>query len=181
MYAAMSLPLPAPLHIHSAGRYSLAAAMLNAFDTTQTLTSNVWPANNRAFYVPIRTDVTTTYARGVVINGTNATGNADVGIYNAAGSRLASSGSTARTGTTALDFYPTTDLVLPPGFYYLGLVLSSTTGQVQNLVPATVALARATGTLQEDLGGTTLPSSMTGVSVTSAFIPIFGYSQSDSV
>lgn len=181
MYSAMSLPSPAPLHIHSLGRYSLAAASMGAFDTTQAVASTAWPANNRAIYVPIRTDVTTTYARGVVINGTNATGNADVGIYDAAGTRLTSSGSTARTGTTTLDFYPVTDLVLPPGFYYLGIVLSSTTGTVQGIVPTTVPLTRATGCLQEALGATTLPSSMTGVSMASAFIPCFGYSQSDTV
>jgi hypothetical protein len=55
----------------------------------------------------------------LVLNGATASGNMDVGIYDYAGTRLVSSGSTAQSGTSAFQDFDITDTLLGPGIFYL--------------------------------------------------------------
>jgi len=62
------------------------------------------------------------------VNGTNTTGNADCGIYDASFNRLVSTGSTARSGLDTRQVVDVTDALLVPGEYYLALACASNAG-----------------------------------------------------
>jgi hypothetical protein len=77
-----------------------------------------------------------------VANGSAVSGNFDLGIYDAAGTRLVSIGSTAQSGTTALQAATISPVPLSPGLYYFGLALDNTSGAV---LGHTSNAGRATG------------------------------------
>jgi hypothetical protein len=121
-------------------------------------------------------------ARFMVANGANATGNVDVGLYSEAGIRLLSTGTTARSGTNAMQYINVTDSTFPPGNYYLALVASSTTGSFMRSSTQGLEVSKASGFLQEALGSTVLPATMTPASYTSsANVYHFGFTQSDTL
>ena len=152
-----------------------------AFHVSAALVSAAWPSNNRALYVPIYVPTRFTVARFLVLNGSNATGNVDVGLYSNTGSKLMSTGSTARSGTSVAQYIGVTDQSFSPGAYYLALVGSSTTGQYMRTVSTSVYDTQVAGYLFEDLGATTLPSSMTPSAYTVANAYHWGFTQSDTL
>lgn len=171
---------PLPYRISTIGRFNN-FAYFGQFNDTPSWTSTAWPTNNLAIYVPISLSARFTVARFVVANGANSTGNVDVGLYSAAGTRLISTGSTARAGTSVLQYIGVTDQSFPPGHYYLALVASSTTGSyMKTWTGQDQYIGRMCGLLQEALGATTLPTSMTPVAFTGAGVFAWGFSQSDT-
>jgi hypothetical protein len=86
---------------------------------------------NRAIYIPFALASTATFVKMFVINGAAVSGNIDVGIYNEAGTRLVSSGSTAQAGTSAIQEFDITDTTLSEGIYYLAVAMDNTTGTLQ--------------------------------------------------
>lgn len=169
-----------PLHITSTGRYSILPCLAPTIGST-LLTSTAWLANNLAIYVPISVPVPFLAARFMVANGSNTTGNVDIGIYTAAGSRLLSTGSTARASASAVQYIDVTNTVFAAGHYYIGMVASSTTGTFAQATFASAVRSFMTGALEESLGATTLPSTMTPVAFTRTAIPLFGFTQSDTL
>lgn len=106
------------------------------------------------FTVPVPVAVTLT---GLVIaNGATATGNVLAGVYNAAGSSmLASSASTAQSGTSRGQFVPFTGTyAAAAGSYILAVMYSSSSATA-----ATVVAASPSSTAAQ--GGFSLPSSVT--------------------
>lgn len=171
---------PLPLRISSVGRFS-AVVDTQIFQVGPSWVGNTnWPANNRAVYAPVSIPARFTIARFFAVNGTNATGNMDIGIYDLGGNRLLSTGTTARSGTSVVQYIGVTDTSFPAGQYYLALVASSTTGEFFRTLSNAVFL-RVSGWLQEDLGGTVLPATMTPVTNTNASAFAFGFSQSDTL
>jgi hypothetical protein len=170
---------PAQLHVLSLGRYSNNCLNSLLSGTVGITTNSSWPANNRAQYHPINIPSYFTVARFFVGNADNATGNMDVGLYNGAGTRLLSTGSTARSGTSVVQYIDVTNTTFPPGHYYLGLVLSSSSGTV---LRTSEAFVDAAGILQESLGSTTLPTTMTPTVVaTPKACWLYGFTQSDTL
>jgi len=163
-----------PLHVGNIGRFGPILSMF----TTNNAGGIAWPANNRALYFPIHLPAPFLVARGYLINDGNATGNVDIGVYTIGGTRLVSSGSTARGSTNATQYIDLTDTWLSPGDYYWALVGSSTSGVYTGVAAASATVCRADGILQEDLGATTLPSSMSPAAMATANIPLFGFTQS---
>jgi hypothetical protein len=108
-----------------------------------------WGANNRANFLPFRVPRPLIARALFVGNGTNLSGNVDLGIY-ARGSagdtlvRLVSTGSTARAGSGEQQDIDIPDTLLGPGRYYFGLALSNLSGTVlgtvTNAAPATALL-----------------------------------------
>jgi hypothetical protein len=170
---------PMPLRISSLGRFNSVCESLLAGAATPVFTSQAWPTNNLAVYAPIRVPGRFTVARFVIANGSNATGNVDIGLYDDSGNRLLSTGSTARAGTTVLQYIGVTDRSFPPGRYYLALVASSTTGSFMRT--AASDQSPASGFLQEALGATTLPATMSPANYTSTSLFFYGFSQSDTL
>lgn len=151
--------------------------------------SAAWPAANRAFYFPIRNPYSSwNVARFMWINGASTTGTIDMGLYAyttaQTGSKLTSTGAITRSGTNAIQYATASPAyTLPRGRYYLGAVLSSGTGEVLRQAPQQGATTlQLSGVLYENLGGSTLPSSMNpSGAIADNYVPFIGFSQSSSV
>lgn len=131
----------------------------------QSLTAAAWPASNRAYYVPVSIFSTLTVVKMFVINGGTASGNIDVGIYDAGGARLVSIGSTAQSGTSVIQEFNITDTTLSPGLYYLACAMDNTTGTVEVWNPS-AGIMRAFGVCEQS-SAFALPSTATFGAITS--------------
>lgn len=171
---------PLPIHVCSLGRFNGLPWGLSLIGNGAIGTIG-WPANNLAVYTPVSIPTPFTIARFMIANGSNTTGNVDVGIYDAAGTRLLSTGSTARANASAVQYVDVANTVFQPGHYYLGLVGSSTTGTYMRSSFSSAARARLFGMLEEQLGATTLPATMTAVAYTRTDVFQYGFTQSDSL
>ncbi len=140
--------------------------------SAQTAASRIWPTASMAFGFLFGITETRTYAGAIWVNGAAVSGNVDVGIYDLAGNRKTSCGSTAQSGISAVQKQGfTASVTLTPGFYYLlmvidnitGTVWSSTTTLYNNLTGATKQVASAfvlpaTVTYAEPTGTTVTPT-----------------------
>ena len=90
--------------------------------------SGGWLTNNLAHYFPVWIPHTWVATKLWWQNGATATGNVDCGIYDEAGNRLISTGSTAQSGTNAVQSVDITDTTIPAGTVYLAIAHSSTSG-----------------------------------------------------
>lgn len=162
-----------PLVISPASPQSI-GEMLNAMGLG--LTTSTWPTANKAYFIPFSVFAPITIVKMFVINGGTASGNIDVGIYDRGGSRLVSSGSTAQSGTSAVQEFNITDTLLLPGLYYLACAMDNTTGTLDLWNPAT-ALARVMGVV-EQTSAFALPSSATFASLSGTLkFPFIGATQ----
>lgn len=171
---------PTPIHVCSIGRYNGLPWTVADLGTGGVGTTG-WPANNLAIYIPISIPIPFVVARFMVANGSNITGNVDVGIYSAAGTLLLSTGTTARANASAVQYIGVTDTVFQAGHYYLALVASSTTGTFLRVSFSSATRAIFGGPLQEALGSTVLPATMTPASYAQTDVFQFGFTQSDSL
>lgn len=137
--------------------------------TTAVPASGAWPAANRAIYIPIVIGNWFTAKKIVVENAGTVNGNVDAGIYDQAGNRIVSIGTTAQTGTNVPQELDITDTTLAPGRYYLAMASSSGTATYFRWAPA-VALCSAFGMLQQATAFA-LPAAATFAACTAAYIP----------
>lgn len=140
---------------------------------TVSVTANqAWGTANRAIYIPIRVPRLCTVVKLAFGNGSTATGNYDIGLYNAAGTRLVSKGSTAKGVTQEMTVVDVADTTISAGTYYLALNSDSTTDTFM-AIPFTAPTATARGALQQAVGAVTLPSTATfALDHTLAFWPV---------
>lgn len=119
-------------------------------------------AANRAIYIPCMLTGAATIT-GVRVDIGTSSGNICVGLYNAAGSRVATSGAVASPGTSFRDINFTSSYAAAAGRYYLGISADNNTvtfvglggtspGAASNLfqdtahpLPSTITSAGATG------------------------------------
>jgi hypothetical protein len=94
-----------------------------------TRTSVVWPTANLALFVPVPCPGPFIIRRLAWENGSAVSGNVDMGVYTSEGQLVVSTGSTAQAGTSVFQAVNITDTLIPPGLYYLALVLNNGTGQ----------------------------------------------------
>lgn len=167
---------PTPLFIHTFTRWG-AVRDVSGISGALTPVSLTWPVANTAFYVPIWLQWPYNVERVFWINGSSVTSaNADFGIYNSDGTRIYSTGSTAMTPVSAIQYTsPSPDFILSPGRYYFALACSSVTANRggQGSVSATVARVRLGGILQE-ASALPLPATMTPSAVANACMPLCG-------
>lgn len=143
--------------------------------------SAAWPSANAAIFVPFWVFTTTTFLRMFLYHGSGAAGNVDMGVYDAAGTRLMSLGSTAQSGTSQVKTYNTTDLTLPPGKYYMALALSSTSGTVAGTGAITTPQQKLLGCYQM-ASAFPLPATATFATLATFLrIPFFGLHTSDTL
>ena len=131
-------------------------------------TNTAWGTQYRAIYVPVRVLQRVTVLEMAYYENT-ATGNFDIGIYDAAGTRLVSLGSTAvGSNWVAVN---TTDTVIGPGCFYLAFN-SDTAADTYYATTDAAPIPAARGILTETLANVTLPATATwAVDQTLAFIP----------
>lgn len=131
----------------------------------------VWGAANGAYYQPFTIDEHQTITQLAWFNGTAVSGNCDIGVYDWAGTRLVSIGSTAQSGTSTVQAVNIADTALSPGDYYLGMSMDNVTGQVFRL-SIHHSLCIAAGMKVQATGAFPLPATATFSDPTVSFNPV---------
>lgn len=132
--------------------------------------STTWPAANRALFVPFRLVEPFLIRQMFHHNGATVSGNIDVGIYDAKGTRLISSGSTAQAGTSVLQIFNVTDTWLGSGLFYFAAAMDNGTG---TLTRHAHAWGAALGCVQQ-ASAFPLPATATFAAYGTGFIPVLG-------
>lgn len=149
-----------------------------AFGTGSSLMINtpgsaVWPSANVALFWPVRLAVPVTVTVLWWANGATASGNVDCGIYDAEGNRLLSTGSTAQTGTTAIQSVNVTDTVIPPGLIYLALAMDNVTGTINRVVMGNATACQLAG-MHQQATAFALPATATFAAMAQNYVPMAG-------
>lgn len=135
--------------------------------------AGAWPSANLAIYVPVRVRSRVIVTQLWYGNAGTATGNYDIGLYDAAGTALLRRGTTAKTTSPVEIVWDCTDTTIGPGIYYLALASDSATDTFHRLAPA-APITAALGVLSE-ASGFVLPATATfAVPQTLAYIPVIG-------
>lgn len=92
--------------------------------------TSTWGTANRAIFCPVVLPYGYRVRQLAIWNHSVVSGNVDVGIYDEAGGRIVSTGSTAQSGTSTMQFFDITDTDLRPGIFYLAMAMDNTTGGV---------------------------------------------------
>lgn len=136
-------------------------------------TSLTWGTGSQAIFWPIIVETNLTVSKLYVFNGTVVSGNIDLGLYNPDGVRLSSAGSTAQSGTSAIQSVSVTPFNIAPGLYYLAATLDNTTGTILGRTLPMVSFGRTMGIVQ--MGSAfPLPATATFATLTQAVVPIVG-------
>jgi predicted phage gp36 major capsid-like protein len=130
-----------------------------------------WPSANLAIYVPVMVVEPVTVVQLACVVGTTAAGNIDLGIYDDAGNRLVSSGSTAIGGTGTIQNVDVTDTPLLPGVHYFAMNCSTTTTATFNRTNMSAVDLRACGVRQQAVGAVALPNPATFAVHAQAYAP----------
>ena len=132
--------------------------------------ATAWPSANLAIFCPIVIPAPTRIRQLGWINGGTANNNVDVGIYRIDGVPLVTTGSTAQSGTNAVQTINITDLDLPPGRYYLAMACDGTTGLIVRAVPASAAM-QSLGAFQQ-ASAFPLPTPFTPATISNSYLPV---------
>lgn len=141
-----------------------------------TFGSATWPVANLAIGYPFMLSEPRRVLTMWVANGTVASGNLDMGIYDAAGNKIVSKGATAQSGTSTIQTLDVTDTWLPANqMLYAWLVVDNITATIVRLA-GSVSLAQAggTGVVQYANGSGTLGATVTAAAIANNYIPAFG-------
>lgn len=158
-----------PAHWHSIDN-----VYYGAWSPSLSNVAAAWPSADQALYTPIlvlsRCIVKALWFK----NGNTSAGNYDIGLYDWAGVKLVSSGSTAGTNSDATEIvWDCADTLIQPGQYYIGLSMSSTSMTMYRQTPS-APLATARGMLTE-ASALPLPSDATfAITQTLTYIPMVG-------
>lgn len=128
-----------------------------------------WPASNRALYFPFCVENTVT-AYKMAFEVTTQSGNCDVGIYDSAGNRLVSAGSTA-VAVAGIQIIDITDTVLTPGCYFMAMNVDNTTAAFVRTTTIALLQLETCGVQQEAVGAVALPDPATFANPAAAYTP----------
>lgn len=156
-FSDVGVPVVAPHGVLTTMNSPVGEALLlcaNAFNST------VAPGALLALYYPVLVPRAITVYQAAWLNGATVAGNVDVGVYDEAGNRMVSTGSTLMAGASVPQTVDIADTLLSPGLYYMAFVSDSATATFQRgFVPS--QLARACGMRQQTLGAMPLPQTAT--------------------
>lgn len=138
---------------------------------TATPTSNAWPLANLAIYVPIYFNEAGTIFQVGCGAGATAGGNFDIGLYDMAGNKIQTTGTSART-LSAWNAVNWTDLVVAPGWYYAAMSADGT-NNYSGVAPA-AGTAEAVGVCEQTTAFV-LPTTATLTRTTRAFVPTIAF------
>lgn len=144
------------------------------------LASATFVSANRALYLPLWLPFAYPVRRIFWCNGATANGNTDAGIYNESQQLIYSTGATAQAGTNAPQYTTLSpELLLQPGFYWLAISHSNTTGTFfRSQQPG--ALGARAASMYEQAAAHPLPATMTPAAVTGAYVPLMGITRTTS-
>jgi len=175
-YNAARAKVEATVFITPWGVESIGPVLNNALMPVVTPASTAWPVNNKAFYIPFVLAKSATvlklfWANGATVAGTN---NIDVGIYDASGNRLVSTGSTAQGTASIVQEVDVTDTILGRGQYFLAMSCSNTAATFSLSSSSTTQVGRLIGIL-EQTSALPLPNPATLAVCSATFVvPQFG-------
>jgi hypothetical protein len=131
-----------------------------------------YPLANLALFIPFSVSIPVIPITGWAYCGTIAGGNFDIGVYDTAGTRLVSSGATARAASTVVSTATLTATTLfPDRWYYMAFSADATSNYFSS---ASIAGIWATQGLVEATTAYVLPASVTFAVTTRAYCPMFG-------
>ena len=136
--------------------------------------SAVYPAANLAIYAPFRIAAPIVVTDLWCVNGATASGNVDIGIYDGAGNKIVSAGSTAQSGTSTIQTFNITDTLLGGGLFYLAIALDNTTGTFLRFAPS-APVGRIIG-LAQQASAFALPATATFATFAQTYLPNMGLS-----
>lgn len=131
--------------------------------------SVAWNSANYAVYVPLLLATSVTVYKITMGDGTLTGGNFDVGIYNSIGTKLVSSGATARAGASQEQVIDITDTVIGPGLYYVAMSADGTNNYIM-INSTNTQLTRMCGVLGQ-ASAYTLPATATFAAASQSRIP----------
>jgi hypothetical protein len=166
------LNLPTPNHVVTT-TFGSTSSIGGIWWSNTTPNSTTYPTANLAIYMPFRLPTPTLIAQLFCSNGTAVSGNVDVGIYDEAGTRLVSSGSTAQAGTSTNQAFNITDMTIGPGLFYLAVAMDNTTGTLFATTASALNL-KFMGFAQE-ASAFPLPATATFATNAGTFMPIIGF------
>lgn len=141
----------------------LAVATSQAFNT-----SAVWPAANRALFVPVWINrQATVYKMSFVV--ATQSGNYDIGLYDEFGHRLVRA--TAAVPVAGIAIADVADTVIGPGVYFLALNIDNVVASVRRLAIGAL-VTQLSGCMQQAVGALTLPDPFTLAAMASAYVPV---------
>lgn len=140
--------------------------------------SGTWVAN-LAVYSPFQLAFPYTVARVWWMNGSTASSNVDMGVYSGDGTLIYSTGSTAQSGASSVQYVaPAAPFVLSPGGYYIGWTVSGTTSRAY-FQTITAAQGEAIGLIQQSTA-LPLPATITAAAFAGQGIPFCGITRTAS-
>lgn len=141
------------------------------YDNTADPAGAIWPAANRALFVPFEVDQPVTVAN-VLLNVTTSGGNYDVGVYDQAGARLWNKGAGAVPAAGVVIISVSPALVLARGRYFFAVVCDGTVAAIQRLSGAGASLGNAQmWGLRQQATAYPLPATATPAAPATLYIP----------
>jgi hypothetical protein len=135
-----------------------------------------YPAANLAIYVPFYLTVPIIFKTAGWHNGSVVSGNIDVAIYGAKGTRIVSTGSTAQSGTTTSQQVTlASPIQLGAGLYFLAIAVDNTTTQLFAMGFGGLGFCQGSGMFQQ-ASAFPLPATATFAIPTQDYLPKFGFS-----
>lgn len=179
----MDFPLDniaAPPHLTTYSRWSaLREVQVHTGATIAVPSSTSWGTANTAKFYPITIPFAYNVRRVFWVNGSSTTGNRDFGIYTKDGIRIYSTGSTAPTPASGMQYVtPSSPIKLLPGDYYFAWVGSVTTNGCWGSAPAAEQI-RFAG-IFEQASALPLPATATFASATNAVVNMCGVTWTSS-
>jgi phage tail sheath gpL-like len=110
--------------------------------------SAVWPTASLSILIPVWLPEQIIVAQLGWVNGSVVSGNVDMGIYNQDGVLLLSTGSTAGSGTSALQLVNVTDTPIGPGLVYMALAVDNITATIERTNTGSVLTVACVGLVQ---------------------------------
>lgn len=162
---------PAPLSVITPWSWESVGTQLGAYGQAAPGTGAGTVAD-LAIYVPFeigRTFVVKEvgWANGTIVGNSNA----QVGVYDEAGTQLVECTATTTSGTTITQMVDCTDTTLIPGRYYMAFRAGSATDRFQRIIPA-AGLLQSCGIMQQ-ASQTDLPATATFAAMSNAILPLF--------
>lgn len=131
-----------------------------------------------ARFFPWTIEIATLIVKGFCLNGTTATGNTDVGVYDHEFNLIVASGATAQSGTSVIQEFDITDTWLDPGRYWMAIVNSSTGTAFARSIADEIMLGTAVFLVQTGQSSLPSPASPSRTTEATVIMPIFGFSTS---
>lgn len=174
-----TMGLPPKLVISSASMCSIGPdiAAVGSFGPAG---NGTWPSANLAIMWPFTLEVPATVEKVGWMNGTTATGNIDAGIYDTSYAKVVSLGSTAQSGTAAIQVGTLTATAMDPGRYFMAMSMSSASSTIDLWEGLSASWIRGFGFAQM-ASAVPLPSTFTPATYTNNMQPLLAFSFSPAV